>query len=198
MDTLSASVMLFLIMDPFGNMPVFNSVLKEVPEGRRTRIIARESTIALGILIVFLWAGQPIMNFLNLRQPTLSISGGIILFIIALRMLFPRQEVEIEYTREEPLIVPLAMPLIAGPSCVAVLLLLASSEPQRMLDWTLALLASWSATAAILILSPLLLKLLTRRGIKALERLMGMILIMVSVQMLLDGVASYLGLERPG
>ena len=197
MDTLSASVMLFLIMDPFGNMPVFNSVLKEVPEGRRTRIIARESTIALGILIVFLWAGQPIMNFLNLRQPTLSISGGIILFIIALRMLFPRQEVEIEYTREEPLIVPLAMPLIAGPSCVAVLLLLASSEPQRMLDWTLALLASWSATAAILILSPLLLKLLTRRGIKALERLMGMILIMVSVQMLLDGVASYLGLERP-
>jgi multiple antibiotic resistance protein len=189
--------MLFLIMDPFGNMPVFNSVLKEVPEGRRTRIIARESTIALGILIVFLWAGQPIMNFLNLRQPTLSISGGIILFIIALRMLFPRQEVEIEYTREEPLIVPLAMPLIAGPSCVAVLLLLASSEPQRMLDWTLALLASWSATAAILILSPLLLKLLTRRGIKALERLMGMILIMVSVQMLLDGVASYLGLERP-
>ena len=195
METLSAAVMLFLIMDPFGNMPVFNSVLKEVPEGRRTRIIARESTIALGILIVFLWAGQPIMNFLNLRQPTLSISGGIILFIIALRMLFPRQEFEIETNRDEPLIVPLAMPLIAGPSCVAVLLLLASSEPQRMRDWTLALLASWSATAAILILSPLLLKLLTRRGIKALERLMGMILIMVSVQMLLDGVANYLGLK---
>lgn len=194
MDTLSATVMLFLIMDPFGNMPVFNAVLKEIPEKRRPRIIARESVIALGILLVFLWAGQPIMNFLNLSQPTLSISGGIILFIIALRMVFPRQEVEIETNREEPLIVPLAMPLIAGPSCVAVLLLLASSNPQRMLDWTFALLASWSLTAAILILSPLLLRHLTRRGIKALERLMGMILIMVSVQMLLDGIANYLGL----
>ncbi len=194
MDTLSAAVMLFLIMDPFGNMPVFNAVLKEVPEPRRPRIIARESLIALGFLLVFLWAGQPIMSFLNLRPPTLSISGGIILFVIALRMVFPRHEPEIEPLREEPLIVPLAMPLIAGPSCVAVLMLLASSEPHRMFDWTLALLTSWSLTAAILILSPLLIRLLKRRGIMALERLMGMILIMVSVQMLLDGVANYLGL----
>lgn len=185
--------MLFLIMDPFGNTPTFHSVLKGVPEAARPRIIAREAVIALFILLAFLFAGQHIMGFLSLKQSTLSISGGIILFVIALRMLFPRAEPEPEQ-EESPLIVPLAMPLLAGPSAVAVLLLLASSAPERMLDWTLALLLAWSLTAGILVASPLLLKVLKKRGIKALERLMGMILIMVSVQMLLDGIAKYLGL----
>lgn len=195
MDTFSATVMLFLIMDPFGNMPTFHAVLRDVAEPRRPRVIAREAVIALGILLIFLWAGQHILTFLGLSPPALNISGGVILFIIALRMLFPRHEADIESGGEEPLIVPLAMPLIAGPSCVAVLLLLASSAPERMLDWTLALLVSWSLTAVILVCSPALLRHLTKRGIKALERLMGMILIMVSVQMLLDGIAAYLGLS---
>lgn len=197
MDTLTAAVMLFLIMDPFGNTPIFHAVLKEVPEGKRPRIIAREAAIALVILLAFLHAGQPIMTFLNLKQPTLNISGGIILFIIALRMLFPWAETEPESPENSPLIVPLAMPLLAGPSAVAVLLLLASTEPDRMADWTLALILAWLVTAAILISSPFLLKVLKRRGIKALTRLMGMILIMVSIQMLLDGIAKYLGLSVP-
>ena len=94
MDILSATVMLTLIMDPFGNMPVFHAVLKGVAPQRRRVIIAREAVIALGILLAFLWAGRPIMSFLNLRPPTLNISGGIILFVIALRMVFPRQETE--------------------------------------------------------------------------------------------------------
>jgi len=117
--------MLFLIMDPLGNLPIFISVLKGIEPTRRTRVVVRELIIALVILFIFLHSGQALLDFLQIQQETVSIAGGIILFIIALRMIFPRQGGIMDLAPgEEPVIVPLAVPMIAGPSTMAALILL--------------------------------------------------------------------------
>ena len=195
MTILSAAVMLFLIMDPLGNLPIFLSVLKSVPEERRQRIIIRELLAALVVMLIFLFAGKYILAFLHVRQEAVSISGGIILFIIGLKMIFPgRGSSWTDGTDEdsEPFLVPLAIPMVAGPSLLAALMLLTSGDQAgRMIDWVIALLAAWFATALILFFSNTFFKVLGHRGLIAVERLMGMIIIMISVQMFLDGVIDY-------
>ncbi|HQU71559.1 MAG TPA: YhgN family NAAT transporter [Calditrichia bacterium] len=189
----SAAAILFLVMDPLGNIPVVLSLLKDVDEQRRRPIIIRELLIALGVLLIFLFFGQKLLNFLELQQESVSISGGIILFIIALRMIFPtRSGVMGETPDGEPFIVPLAIPLIAGPSALATLILMVRSNPERMLDWGLALLGAWALTAVIMISAPFFYRILRRRGLAAVERLMGMLLIMISVQMLINGIRQIL------
>ena len=194
MDTFSAAVMLFLIMDPLGNLPVFLSILRHVDPKRRRKVMLRELLFSLVIMMGFLFAGQQILSFLNLRQEAVSIAGGIILFLIAIKMIFPSPGgVTGLAAGEEPFLVPMAIPMIAGPSILASLLLLANQEPTRMVDWSLALLMAWGASAVILMFYELFNKLLGERGLTAVERLMGMLLVMISVQMLLDGAAKYLG-----
>lgn len=196
MTLASAAILLFLIMDPFGNMVMFNSLLSSLEQRRRIVVILRESVIAYGILLLFLYTGRWVLVFLGLRDATLSISGGIILFLIALGMVFPRKSVmmpESDQDEGEPLVVPLAIPLIAGPSCIAALLLMASKEPEKMGQWTLALTLAWLASTIILTASVPLFRFLGRRGSAAIERLMGMLLVMIAVQMFLDGIRSYLG-----
>ena len=189
----SAAAILFLVMDPLGNIPVVLSLLKDVDEQRRRPIIIRELLIALGVLLIFLFFGQKLLNFLELQQESVSISGGIILFIIALRMIFPtRSGVMGETPDGEPFIVPLAIPLIAGPSALATLIMMVRSNPERMLDWGLALLGAWTLTAVIMISAPFFYRILRRRGLAAVERLMGMLLIMISVQMLINGIRQIL------
>lgn len=190
---LSAAITLFLIMDPLGNIPVFLSILKNVEPKRRTFILIRESIIALIIMILFLFTGQYILSFLGLKQESISIAGGIILFLIALKMIFPHEHTVAEnQTEEEPFIVPLAIPMIAGPSVLATLLLLVKSNPNRLFDWFLAVIIAWVISALILLCSPFVQKILKDRGLIAVERLMGMILVALSVQMFLNGVAAYL------
>ena len=196
MDILSASIMLFLIMDPLGNIPLFLSALKNVPEKRRFQIIFRELLIALFAMLLFLFLGPKTLVFLNLKQESISIAGGIILFLIALKMIFPPSHSEqSEASEKEPFIVPLAIPLVAGPSILATLLLLVSKEPDRLKDWFFALFIAWFITTLILLSSSLLNKVLKERGLIAIERLMGMILVAMSVQMFLDGIAEYLNLN---
>lgn len=193
MDTFSAAVMLFLIMDPLGNLPVFLSILRHIDPKRRRKVMMRELLFSLVIMMAFLFAGQQILNFLNLRQEAVSIAGGIILFLIAIKMIFPSEGgVTGLAAGEEPFLVPMAIPMIAGPSILASLLLLANQEPTRMADWSLALLMAWGASAVILMFYEVFNKLLGERGLTAVERLMGMLLVMISVQMLLDGVHHYL------
>ncbi len=193
MDTFSAAVMLFLIMDPLGNLPVFLSILRHLDPKRRRKVMMRELLFSLAIMMAFLLAGQQILDFLNLRQEAVSIAGGIILFLIAIKMIFPSEGgVTGLAAGEEPFLVPMAIPMIAGPSILASLLLLANQEPTRMVDWSLALLMAWGASAVILMFYELFNKLLGERGLTAVERLMGMLLVMISVQMLLDGVHHYL------
>jgi multiple antibiotic resistance protein len=191
-DILAVSVTLFFVIDPLGNMPIFNAVLSRFDARTRSRIVARELTIALAILLLFLFAGNPIMSLLGLTQPTLSLSGGILLFIIALRMIFPKASSGDEEEVVDPFIVPLAMPMVAGPSTIAVLLLMSSSQPARIWEWCVALLLAWAAATLILASSPWIMKALGGRGVRALERLMGMLLVLLAIQMFLNGVTQFL------
>jgi multiple antibiotic resistance protein len=190
-DIATATATLFFVMDPLGNIPVFNAVLSRFEPRRRAQITARELVIALVILLVFLFAGTAILDFLGLTQPSLAIAGGVLLFIIALRMIFPHAAAEVASERDEPLIVPLAMPLVAGPSTIAILLLLASTEPDRIWEWCTALVIAWASTTLLLTASPFLLRVLGSRGLRALERLMGMLLVLLATQMLLNGVREF-------
>ncbi|MDN4501876.1 YhgN family NAAT transporter [Alteromonadaceae bacterium BrNp21-10] len=192
MDIWSAAIMLFLIMDPLGNLPIFMSVLKTIEPKRRRIVLIRELIFSLLIMALFLFSGQSMLDFINVRQETVSIAGGIILFLIALRMIFPQPGGVIGHAvGDEPFLVPLAIPLLAGPSILAALILLANQDPTRMTDWSLALVGAWAVTAVILMFSSRLHKLLGERGLTAVERLMGMILVMISIQMFLDGIAAY-------
>lgn len=191
-DIASASVTLFFIMDPLGNLPIFNAVLSKCDSDRRTIILARELFVALVVLMAFLFAGNAFLGFLGLSQSSLNIAGGVLLYIISLRMIFPGHSVyEGVDESEEPFVVPLAIPLIAGPSTIAILLLLSSSEPTRLGEWSIALLLAWLGTSVLLIASPLLLRVLGTRGSRAMERLMGMILVIIATQMLLNGVRDF-------
>jgi multiple antibiotic resistance protein len=191
-DIVAAAVTLFFVMDPLGNIPLFNALLSRFDPRRRAIIVARELVFALVILLVFLFMGNAMLTFLNLSQQSLSIAGGVLLFIIAIRMIFPLPHSIEEETVEEPFIVPLAMPLVAGPSTIAILLLLSSNEPERIWDWCAALLIAWAGTTILLTASPFMMKLLGDRGLRALERLMGMLLVLIATQMLLNGVAEFL------
>lgn len=191
-DLLSAVVTLFLIMDPLGNVPIFLAVLKKVSPERRRAILIREVLIAYVVLLVFLLLGDYALRVLHIEQETISIAGGIVLFLIALRMIFPQPKGGDEDLEGEPLVVPLAIPLIAGPSALAALLLLQRADPGGTLHLWLAMTIAWSLTAAILIAAPFFYRVLGERGLTAMERLMGMVLVMISVQMLLDGVNVFL------
>jgi multiple antibiotic resistance protein len=191
-DIAAAAATLFFVMDPLGNIPVFNAVLSRFSPQRRAQITARELVIALVILLVFLFAGTAILEFLGLSQPSLSIAGGVLLFVIALKMIFPTSAGELASEKEDPFIVPLAMPMVAGPSTIAILLLLSSTEPERIWEWCTALVIAWAATTLLLTASPFLLRVLGSRGLRALERLMGMLLVLLATQMLLDGVREFL------
>jgi multiple antibiotic resistance protein len=192
-DIASVAVTLFLIMDPLGNVPVFNAVLSKLDRSRRTRVVARELVIAFFILLGFLFVGEVLLGFLGLTQPSLNIAGGLLLFIISLRMIFPsRPDHGDEAVDEDPFIVPLAVPLIAGPSTIAVLLLLNSSQPGRIGEWVVALFLAWLGTTVLLLGSQQLLSIIGTRGSLALERLMGMILVILATQMLLDGIRDFI------
>ncbi|WP_395340191.1 YhgN family NAAT transporter [Ningiella sp. W23] len=192
LEILAAATMLFLIMDPLGNLPIAMSVLKEIEPKRRTKVVLRELGIALLVLMVFLHSGQSLLDFLQIEQETVSIAGGIILFIIALRMIFPKPGGVMNLpSGEEPFIVPLAVPMIAGPSTMAALILLANQEPDQMLEWSAALFAAWLVSSLILLMSNKVHSWLGEKGLRAVERLMGMILIMIAIQMLLNGISVY-------
>lgn len=191
MDTLSATLLLLTIMDPLGNVATFVSALRPVPQEKRIRVIARELVIALVILVVFLFLGKSLLGLLHLKQEALFISGGIVLFLIALKMIFPpshREEVQLM----EPFIVPLATPMVAGPSVLATLLVLVSTQPEHLWRWLAALMIAWTITAAVLLCAPAIARVLKKKGSLAVERLMGMLLVMVAVQMFLNGIEHYL------
>jgi multiple antibiotic resistance protein len=191
-DIAAAAATLFFVMDPLGNIPVFNSVLSRFEPRRRAQITARELVIALVIMLVLLFAGTAILNFLGLTQPSLNIAGGVLLFLIALRMIFPGRGADrATQSEDEPLIVPLAMPMVAGPSTIAVLLLLSSTEPERIWEWCTALIIAWALATVLLTASPFMMRVLGDRGLRAMERLMGMLLVLLATQMLLNGVREF-------
>ncbi len=192
MSMLSAAFLLFLVMDPIGNLPVFLSVLKDVERQKRRKIVLRELCIALLVLIFFLFFGRTLLMLMNVSEPSLSIAGGIILFLIAVRMIFTISEGM--FGRQpggEPFIVPLAIPLVAGPSAMTMVIVLATRDPARWPVWLMSLICAWTCSAVILLASNRLSDLLGKRVILAMERLMGMLLTIIAVEMFLNGVHQF-------
>jgi multiple antibiotic resistance protein len=184
---------MFLVMDPLGNIAFFIAALANVEAKRQRLVIVRELVIALVVLIVFLFAGSAFLQLLNISADALTIAGGVILLLIALRMIFPDVERPLkENVAGEPFIVPLAIPYVAGPSAMATEILLMNKEPSRWPEWLLAIFLAWLACSVILYFASGLRRYLTDRGLVAVERLMGMVLVTVAVQMLLTGVAQFL------
>ena len=193
MSLISAAVLLFFVMDPLGNVLLFLSALKHVDPARSRFVIVRELLIALAIMIVFLFAGRYVLDLLHVSRAALTAGGGFILLLIALRMIFPTNERSLrEEVQGEPFVVPLAVPYTAGPSMLATELLFMSREPERWPVWLGAVVLAWCASAVILYFASNLGRLLGERGLTAVERLMGMLLVIVGVEMLMAGAAEYL------
>ncbi|SUO94908.1 YhgN family NAAT transporter [Suttonella ornithocola] len=192
MDWLTVAVTLFLIIDPLGNTPVFLAVLKHVTPERRQFIIIRELLIAFAVMCLFFFSGRSVLKILGLSREAVAIAGAIVLFIIAIRMIFPSRGGNVlgddEHNDEEPLIVPLAIPLTAGPSLLATLILLVENDPGHLGKNFLAMFTAWLVSSFILLAAPFFYRILGNRGLKAAERLMGMILISISVQMFLNAI----------
>jgi len=176
-------------MDPIGNVPLFLSILKNIAPERRRKIIVRELLIALLVLLVFMFSGKYILAFLQISQSSLGIAGGIMLLTISFKMIFPgKGDVYSHQEEAEPLIVPLAVPLLAGPSAIAAVILMMAQEPDRWPEWALALVVAWLLAGVILISSETLGRKLGVRALIAIERLMGILLLLVSVNMLVEGI----------
>lgn len=202
MSVLSAALLLLLVMDPFGNVPLFMAVLQPVAPERRRAVIARELLIALGFLLLFLFGGRYVLAAIGVSEPTLTVAGGIILFMIALRMVFPPRggafAADVESADDEPLLVPLAVPFLAGPSALASLLFIMNQDPTRWREWLAAVFIAWAGTGMVLLFSPTLARVLGRRGLVAIERLMGMVLTAIATSMVLTGVAEFFALHASG
>lgn len=193
MTVLSAAVLLFLVMDPFGNIPLFLATLQHVPKKRQRIVVVRELFIALVALVAFLFTGPQILKILHISEPALGLAGAIILFLISLKMVFPQMAFGFDEGPEgEPFVVPLAIPFVAGPSALAAVLFIMSQEPSRWPEWLLAVVLAWALSAVILFLSSGFERILGKRGLIAIERLMGMLLITISVEMFMTGLAAFL------
>ncbi len=192
MNIFSIAFTLFLLMDSIGNIPLYLSLLKNLNRKRQRYIIFRELIIALFVIIIFMFVGDGLMEFLKIDDSTIQIAGGIILFIICLKMIFLSQDNhhnEKSTKNEEPLVVPLAVPFVAGPAVLAAVIIFSR---EHVNNWVMigAILIAWAASLIILLASSYLHNFLGWRGLTALERLMGLILILISVQMFMNGIRS--------
>jgi MarC family membrane protein len=190
---LSAFILLLLVLDPFGSLPIYISVLGGVAPQRRRVLALRESLIAFAVLLAFMLGGQHFLQLMRLSERSLEVAGGVILLIIAIRMIFSASGSAYapDADGREPFLFPLAVPLLAGPSAMATVLLLASREPGRLLVWVAALTAAMAVSAAVLLSADRLKRLLGDSMVAAIEKLMGLVLTAVAVEMILAGLKRY-------
>ena len=188
----SALVLLLLVLDPFGSLPIFISVLRGVAPERRTRVAVREVLIAFGVLLGFMFTGQGFLSLMHLSERSLEVAGGVILLIIAVRMIFASGgEIYASDGQREPLIFPLAVPLLAGPSAMATVLLLASRQPERMWHWVGALTLAMFVSGAVLLSADRIRRLVGTPVVAAVEKLMGLVLTAIATEMILAGLKRY-------
>jgi len=188
-------VLLLLVTDPFGNGPLFISTLAHVKPERRSRVVVRECLIAFFLLLIFMFGGRYFLEALQLSSTSLRIGGGVILFLIALKMVFPSAEGIFGPTSQqggEPFIVPLAIPALAGPSALVTVLLFSTSHRMGMWLYVIALMMVAAVWLLVLLSAERLLKALGPAVITAFERLMGLILTALAIEMLLAGITTYI------
>ncbi|MEX3583592.1 MAG: MarC family protein [Burkholderia sp.] len=190
----SATVLLILITDPLGNIPLFIAALRHVPGPRRVRVILREIAIAFTILLLFMVVGDRFLRMMSLTDLSLRIGGGIVLFLIALRMIFPHPDGAFGNGPRgaEPFIVPLAIPALAGPSALATVMLLTSQAPGKTMEWVGALTVTMLVCAIVLVLAERIQRWLGERTVMAFERLMGLVLVAISVEMILAAIRAFM------
>lgn len=187
---ISTMMLLFFVLDPFGNVPLLLSILKNASQKQRYKIIVRESIIGLFILLIFFFFGEKFLNVFHLQTEAITIAGGIIFFVISLKMIFPNAHGDSIFSSKEddPLVVPIAMPLIAGPGALATVLVLVKTNTEHLEALFVSLSLAWAISSMVLLFSPMLYKVLKNKGLTALERLMGMLLLIMAVQMFIDGI----------
>ena len=188
----SATILLLLITDPLGNIPMFVNSLRAVAPERRAKVIVREVFIAFCILLAFMFVGETFLKAMNLSDVSLQIAGAVVLFLIALRMIFPPAVRGSSLPTQEPFIVPLAIPTLAGPSALATVLLLVSQAPDRRLEWVGALSVTMLVCAVVLLLAERLQRMVGDSVVSAFERLMGLILVAISIEMFIQGLKALL------
>jgi MarC family membrane protein len=191
---LSALVLLLLVLDPLGSLPIFIAVLRTVAPERRTRVALRETLIAFTVLLAFMFGGSGFLQLMRLSERSLEVAGGVILLIIAIRMVFQSGAelyAAVEGQAREPLIFPLAVPLLAGPSALATVLLLASRQPGRVMEWVAALTVAMTVCGVVLLAADRIRKLLGSSMVSAIEKLMGLVLTAIAVEMILAGLKRY-------
>lgn len=188
MTLFSVALVLFLIMDPVGNIISYLGLVEGLSPKRRLWVVLREMLIALAFMILFNYIGEYIFDLLSLSETTVRLSSGVILFIVAIKILFPAQDsIRANLPKGEPFIIPLAIPLIAGPSLLATIMLYAHLEPSQPLMLG-AIILAWLAASAVLLLANPLQRILGKNGLMACERLMGMVLVLIAVQRFLEGI----------
>ncbi len=186
---LSTALVLLFVLDPFGNVAILLSLLEGVDNKRRYQIIIREVLVGLFILLVFLFFGDEFLDIFHFKTGSVTIAGGVIFLIIGIRMIFPDpSKANVFSDGSEPFIVPIALPMIAGPAALATLILLSHNNPTNTIQLLCALLIAWLVSTIIFLASPMLYRILRKKGLKALERLMGMLLLIMSIQMITDGI----------
>jgi MarC family membrane protein len=190
---LSALVLLLLVLDPLGSLPIFISVMKGVAPERRSIVAVREVTIAFGVLLAFMLTGQGFLRLMHLSERSLEVAGGVILLIIAMRMVFQSggEVYAGDGKQREPLIFPLAVPLLAGPSAMATVLLLASRQPDLLVEWIGALTVAMGVSGLVLMSADRIRKLIGHSMVSAIEKLMGLVLTAIAVEMVLAGLKRY-------
>jgi MarC family membrane protein len=190
---LSALVLLLLVLDPLGSLPIFISVMRNVEPKRRTRVALRESAIAFGVLLLFMATGSAFLELMRLSERSLEVAGGVILLIIAMKMVFASggELYAGDGSTREPLIFPLAVPLLAGPSAMATVLLLASRQPDRLLHWVAALTVAMAVSAVVLLAADRIRKWIGHSMVSAIEKLMGLVLTAIAIEMILAGLKRY-------
>ncbi|HHW84077.1 MAG TPA: NAAT family transporter [Actinomycetales bacterium] len=195
MSLLAAFMVFFMIMDPLGNIPLFFAALRSTPPERRQRVILRECLIALVVMVAFLFGGPSLLNLLGIEGSALEAAGGVILLLIAIRMVFPTPERNLRERGMgelgEPFIVPMAVPYFAGPSLLAMEVVLISQNFGAWPTYLGALVLAWFVSAVILYGSGFLLRVVGERTLIAMERLMGMILVILAIQMMLNGSKNF-------
>jgi len=188
----SAFIILILVTDPFGNIPIFINNLKNVEQKRKLYIILREVLIAFCVLLFFMIYGKNFLHLLQLSELAMKMAGSMVMFLISINMIFPNENVIEKNNLEEPFIVPLAIPLLAGPSSIATVMLLSSQAPNSMLTWVGALVLSMICCFIVLMMAEYIQKVLGSKVVAAFERLMGLILVSMSVEMFLSSIRTFI------
>lgn len=189
---LSALILLLLVLDPLGSLPIFIPIMNSVPKERRRQVALREASIAFAVLLGFMFAGESFLRVMHLSERSLEVAGGVILLMVAIRMIFGAEGGVYGMPEgKTPLIFPLAVPLLAGPSAMATVLLLASRQPERVMTWVAALTVAMAISAAVLLACERIRRLLGDSVVAAVEKLMGLVLTAIAVEMILAGLKRY-------